>query len=264
MLPKKFCKKVCVVISRIEIKEQASSQVARLLEGHIPDVYSNMAVSSVSIVPSPRDEDKEHFIQGLEKFIDSMSGEKYTAVFVSSPLNKTDLEAKKRGYEDLYSALSQCVQVNLTYSENDSEAIAKGISDSFSTAINEGISDTTGTNYGTSTSKSRSYNHSSSFGMFGVGHNSGNNRAKTSTTSSGTSTGHTDTRSETETTGKTTSDTTTSTTGSTSTIGVTKQNKTVQALLGRIDEQLERIKSCESYGLWDSACYFIAENPKHL
>ena len=70
--------------------------MARLLEGHIPDVYSNMAVSSVSIVPSPRDEDKEHFIQGLEKFIDSMSGEKYTAVFVSSPLSKTDLEAKKR------------------------------------------------------------------------------------------------------------------------------------------------------------------------
>lgn len=246
----------------IEIKEQASSQVARLLEGHIPDVYSNMAVSSVSIVPSPRDEDKDHFIQGLEKFIDSMSGEKYTAVFVSSPLSKTDLEAKKRGYEDLYSALSQCAQVNLTYSENDSEAIAKGISDSFSTAINEGISDTTGTNYGTSTSKSRSHNHGSSFGMFGVGHNSGSGRAKTSTTSSGTSTGHTDTRSETETTGKTTSDTTTTTTGSTSTIAVTKQNKTVQALLGRIDEQLERIKSCESYGLWDSACYFIAENPE--
>ena len=72
----------------------------------------------------------------------------------------------------------------------------------------------------------------------------------------------TDTRSETETTGKTTSDTTTTTTGSTSTIAVTKQNKTVQALLGRIDEQLERIKSCESYGLWDSACYFIAENPE--
>ena len=98
----------------IEIREQSSAQVARLLEGHIPDVYSNMAVSSVSIVPSPRDDDKEHFIQGLEKFIDSMSGEKYTAVFISSPLSKTDLENKKRGYEDLYSALSQCAQVNLT------------------------------------------------------------------------------------------------------------------------------------------------------
>lgn len=246
----------------IDIKEQASSQIARLLESHIPDVYSNMSVSSVSIVPSKRDEDKEHFIQGLEKFIDSMSGEKYTAVFVSSPLSKTDLEARKRGYEDLYTALSQCAQVNLTYTENDSEAIAKGISDSFSASINEGISDTTGTNYGTNTSKSRSHNHGSSFAMFGVGHNSGSSRTKTFTASSGTSTGHTNTHSETETMSKSTSDTTTTTIGSSSTIAVTKQNKTVQALLGRIDEQLERIKSCESYGLWDSACYFIAENPE--
>ena len=246
----------------IEIREQSSAQVARLLEGHIPDVYSNMAVSSVSIVPSPRDDDKEHFIQGLEKFIDSMSGEKYTAVFISSPLSKTDLENKKRGYEDLYSALSQCAQVNLTYSENDSESVAKGISDSFSTAINEGISDTTGTNYGENSSVNKGRNHGSSFGLFGVGHHSGSSRGTTKGTSRGTSTGHTDTRSETETTGKTTTDTTTTTTGSTSTIAITKQNKTVQALLGKIDEQLERIKNCESYGLWDSACYFIADNPE--
>ena len=96
--------------------------------------------------------------------------------------------------------------------------------------------------------------------MFGVGHNTGSGKATTKTDSKGSTTGHTDTRSETETKGKTTSDTTTTTTGSTSTIAISKQNKTVQALLSRIDEQLERIKSCESYGLWDSACYFIAES----
>lgn len=246
----------------IEIREQSSNQVARLLEGHIPDVYSNMAVSSVSIVPSPRDDDKDHFVQGLEKFIDSMSGEKYTAIFVSSPLSKTDLEAKKRGYEDLYSALSQCAQVNLTYSENDSEAIAKGISDSFSTAINEGISDTTGSSYGTSKNVTKSRNHGNSFGFFGIGHSTGGGRATTTGTNTGTSTGHTDTRSETETKGKTTSDTTTLTKGTTSTIAVSRQNKTVQAIMEKIDEQLERIKNCESYGLWDSACYFIAEDPE--
>lgn len=74
----------------LEAREQSSSQVARLLEEHIPDVYSNMAVSSVSIVPGLRDEDKEKFVQGIEKFIDSMSGECYTAIFVSEPLGKVD------------------------------------------------------------------------------------------------------------------------------------------------------------------------------
>jgi len=244
----------------IEICEQVSSQVARLLEGRIPEEYSGMAVSSVSVVPSPRDDDKEHFVQGLEKFIDAMSGECYTAVFVSTPLAKGELEAKKRGYEDLYSALSQCAQVNLTYSENDSEAVAKGVSESFSTAVNEGISNTTGTSYGTSDSVTRSRNRGHSFGFFGTSHNSGSGQSKTGTTSSGTSTGRTDTRSETETTGKTSSDTTTTTLGSTSTLAISRQNKTVQTLLERIDEQLERIKGCEAYGLWDSACYFIAES----
>ena len=67
-----------------------------------------MAVTSVSIVPSMRDEeDKDRFVQGIEKFIDSMAGDKYTAVFVSSPLSKQDLEDRKRGYQDLYYTLSQ-------------------------------------------------------------------------------------------------------------------------------------------------------------
>jgi len=244
----------------IEIREQTPSQTARLLEDCIPNVYSSMAVSSVSIVPSPRDSDKEHYVQGLEKFIDSMSGERYTAVFISSPLSKEDLENKKRGYEELYSALSQCAQVSLTYSENDSESVAKGISDSFSTAINEAISDTTGTSYGENTSVNKGRNRGHNFGLFGMGHSSGSSSGTSKGTSSSTSSSRTDTRSETQSRGTTASDTTTVSTGSTSTIALTRQNKTVQALLAKIDEQLERIKSCESYGLWDSACYFIADD----
>lgn len=242
----------------IEMREQSASQVAWLLEQHIPEVYSNQAVSVVSIVPSPRDENKDRFVQGLEKFLDAMAGENYTAVFVASPLSKEELEAKKRGYEDLYSALSQCSQVNLTYSENESEALAKGISDSFSQAVNEGVSDTTGTNFGESVSKSRSHNRGHSFNLFSSGHNSGSGRAKTTTVTRGSSDSRSESHSTTETSGRATTETTTATSGSASTIGLTRQNKTVQTLLERIDEQLARIKSCESYGLWNSACYFIA------
>ena len=245
----------------IEIKEQAVAQVERLLEGNIPTEYSNKTISSVSIVPSQRDDDKEHFVQGLEKFIDTMAGEKYTAVFVSSPLNKNALELKKRGYEDIYTALSQCAQVNMTYAENDSDAVAVGISDTFSKAINEGISDTTGTNDSSNTGSNKSYNRGSNFGFFGVGRTSGKSWGTSTGYSSGSSTGHTDTRSETDSESKTTSDTKTTTTGTTSTLAVTRQNKTVQALLEKIDEQLERIKGCESYGLWESACYFISDKP---
>lgn len=75
----------------------------------------------------------------------------------------------------------------------------------------------------------------------------------------GTSESHTENYSETETTSDTKSSTDTRTTGSSASLQITRHNKTVEELMKKIDEQLERIKNCESYGLWDSASYFIAD-----
>ena len=119
----------------INITEKDASAIERLMENRIPAKYSGMAVSSVSIVPSMRDDDKDRFVQGIEKFIDSMAGEQYTAVFVSQPLSKEELEEKKRGYEEMYTALSQCAEMNMTYGENESEAVALGLSTGFSKAV---------------------------------------------------------------------------------------------------------------------------------
>lgn len=38
------------------------------------------------------------------------------------------------------------------------------------------------------------------------------------------------------------------------------ENKSVTNLLEKIDEQLKRLKSSEDYGLWNCACYFVAED----
>lgn len=244
----------------INIIEKDATQIESFLEEKIPDMYSHMAVTAVSIVPSVRDEeDKERFVQGIEKFIDSMAGESYTAVFVSSPLSKAELENKKRGYEELYSALSQCSQIVMTYGENESDSVAEGISKGFSKSINDGISDTTGKNQGTNRSRGRSHNSGFSFGIFGTGFNTGWGTNSSRGSYEGTNESHTENYSETDTTSDTKTDTKTKTTGTSASIQLTRHNKTVEELLEKIDEQLERIKSCESYGLWDSACYFIAD-----
>lgn len=244
----------------INILEKDASQIEAFLQEKIPDEYSHMAVTSVSIVPSMRDEeDKDRFVQGIEKFIDSMAGENYTAVFVSAPLSKQDLEDKKRGYEELYSALSQCSQIVMTYGENESDSVAEGICNGFSKSINDGISDTTGKNRGTNRSKGRSRNHGFSFGLFGTGFNTGSGTNSSKGSYEGTSESHTENYSETETTSDTKTNTQTKTQGTSASIQLTRHNKTVEELLEKIDEQLERIKNCESYGLWDSACYFIAD-----
>lgn len=244
----------------INIAEKDASQIEMLLQDKIPDEYSHMAVTSVSIVPSMRDEeDKDRFVQGIEKFIDSMAGENYTAVFVSSPLSKQDLEDKKRGYEELYSALSQCSQIVMTYGENESDAVAEGISNGFSKSINDGISDTTGKNKGTNRSRGHSHNQGFNIGLFGSGFNMGRGSNSSRGSFEGTSESHTENYSETETTSDTKTNTQTKTQGTSASIQLTRHNKTVEELLEKIDEQLDRIKNCESYGLWDSACYFIAD-----
>lgn len=244
----------------INIREKGVSQIETLLEEKIPSEYAHMAVTSVSIVPSMRDEDdKDRFVQGIEKFIDSMAGESYTAVFVSSPLSKQDLEDKKRGYEELYSALSQFSKIAMTYGESESEAVAESISTGFSKSVNDGISDTTGKNRGRNRSRGRSRNHGFSVGLFGTGVNVGSSRNFSRGSYEGTSESHAETYSETETASDTKTATTTGAKGTTASIQLTRHNKTVEELLEKIDEQLERIKNCESYGLWNSACYFIAD-----
>ena len=244
----------------IHILEKGAFEIEELLKGNIPEVYAHRAITSVSIVPSIRNEkDKNGFVQGIEKFIDTMAGEKYTAIFVSSPLSKEDLEDKKRGYEELYSSLSQCSQLVLTYGENESDAVQEGISKGFSKSINDGISDTTGKNAGTNRGKGRSRSHGFNFGLLGTGINTGGGANFSKGTYEGTSESHSENYSETESTSSTETNSKTRTVGTSASIQLTRHNKTVEELLEKIDEQLDRIKDCEAYGLWDSACYFIAE-----
>lgn len=209
-------------------------------------------VSCVSIVPSPRDEDKQQFVQGIEKFIDTMKGSEYTAVFIAEPLNKEILEQRKRGLQNIYSGLSPFASTQLSYGENYSKAVSKGMSKNFSKTLSDSLTDTTSH----FNSKSNSKNRGTSFGLLGLGFNFGSSTGY----SSGSSWASAVTRGTSETTGETITDTDTETTGDSRTITVTNENKSVKCILEKIDQHLERIKNCEAFGLWDVACYFVSEN----
>ncbi len=58
------------------------------------------SLASVSVVPSMREEnfDTESFVQGIEKFIDTMNGKTYIAVCLATPLDKAVTEQRKHGY----------------------------------------------------------------------------------------------------------------------------------------------------------------------
>lgn len=209
-------------------------------------------ISSVSIVPSTRDEDKERFVQGIEKFIDTMKGSEYTAVFIAEPLDKEILEQRKRGLQKIYSGLSPFASTQLSYGENYSKAVSKGMSENFSKTLNDSLTDTTSHFNSRSTSRS----HGTSFGFLGIGFNNSTSTGY----SSGSSWASAVTRGTSETKGETITETNTDTTGDSRTITVTSENKFVKYILEKIDQHLARIKNCEAFGLWDIACYFVSEN----
>lgn len=211
-------------------------------------------ISSVTVVPSMRDEDKDKFVQGIEKFIDAMRGENFSALFVSRPVSKTELENRKRGLEQLYSSLSPFVKSTLAYGENESLAVSEGVFENFSHTINESIATTLGTNKSVSTSDTEG----SSIGM-NLGFSYGKNKSTTVGTSSGSSYSKSETAGTADTIGTGTNKTDTTTTGTSKTLTVESTNKKVDIVLKNIDEQLERIKSCESFGIWETAAYFSAE-----
>lgn len=217
-------------------------------------------VSCVTVIPSMRDEDKDKFVQGIEKFIDTMQGERFTAVLLAKPVSKSELEVRKRGYEELYSSLSPFIKTSLAYGENYSKAVTSGMFENFSHSVNNSVSNTTGRNSSSSFSQTHGTNHGSSVGGGGFSVNSGTTNSSTNGYSSGSSWSKSVTEGTADTTGSGTNNSDTETKGNSRTLTVEHQNKSVAVLLDKIDEQLERIRACEAFGVWECAGYFIADD----
>jgi energy-coupling factor transporter ATP-binding protein EcfA2 len=244
------------------ITNMKTEQLEKVLETVVKQTadFTSKTISAVTIVPSARDEDKDKFVQGIEKFIDTMMGETYTAIFISSALSKSVLEQRKRGFEELYSAISSYAKTSLQYGENYSEAVSKGISTSFADSLNRSISNSNTQSYTDTTGESTSYNSGSSYSFGGYNSSSGTTRGTSSSYSSGSSWSDsvTDGSAKTATSGETT--TQSSTTGNSRSLTINHENKSVVNLLAKIDEHLKRIKNSESFGLWESAAYFVSQD----
>lgn len=216
-------------------------------------------VAAVTIVPSARDDDKDRFVQGVEKFIDAMMGETYTAVVIANPLGKDVLEKRKRGLEELYSNLSSFASQSLSYGTNFSEAVSEGNCRNFANSLSKSISDTNSRSTGRSTSRTNTSSHGSNwnFGIFGT--NSGKSSSDTYGTSTTDSWSKAVTSGTTETVSEGTSKNKTLTEGDSRSMTLNHENKTVKNLMEKIDEHLKRIDVCESFGLWECAAYFVSQ-----
>ena len=237
-----------------------ASETQNLLESIIGNLGSPGSLASVSLIPSERDENKEKFAQGMEKFASALLEKDFTAIFLAEPVSMERLARLKLGYEELASQLSPHGKVSMSFAHSETVSVNESLSLSFSDSINNSVSSTQGTSV--SQSSGTNQNSGSNFGFSGQGWNvgmndsSGSYSAYTSGTnfSESVSTGTTKSKSDSRQKGSGSSS------GDTDTTTLTFENKSIQGLIERADMQLKRISFGESYGMWDFCAYFIAED----
>lgn len=237
------------------------------------DEISNSGIkslASVSIVPSMREEDDEieNYVQGIEKFIDTMSGKTYTMICLATPLDNFTMQKRKHGYEELCSALSPHAKISVAYGKNESLAVNESISSSFSRSVNRSVSNSNSTSTSRSSGTNRSFNSGSNsnvnFSGDGVSFGWGSNYGESNGSFDSYTSGNTFTQSFSDSEGSSSTDGTTKgetkTEGTSNTITLNFENKGVSSLMERAQAQLERFRICESFGMWEFSSYFMSRD----
>lgn len=227
------------------------------------------AVASVSCIASLRNRNEGQnygFYQGMDKLIDTMSGNDYSVVILARPLDSIELELVRLELENLYSRLSPYSKVVLGANWSDAKSLAKALSKNIS--VNVTNTNSASLSVGKNQNLTQSINEFSSdnFGLggefsgfginvgaasgqgHGVAQGEGNSLtfliAENFSRGRGAGIGGTSTATDTKTVGES--------------VQVTIDNKTVTETLKRIDEQLIRLRNGKGTGMFASAAYFLA------
>lgn len=227
-------------------------------------VSPHRTVRSLSMITSRREDEQQHdrefSAQGFEKFVDAMNGHRYTLVVLSQRIPPEAMDECLEGLESLYTCLSPYAKETVSYGENESDSVNYSISNNINSSISHSISKSFGTSHTNSVSHGRSTNSGSGYELFDIHFNSG----------SGTSTGTSDSTGTSESTGTSTgtstgygssdSESMGSTTGTNRSLTINRDNRAVMDLLAKLEEHIKRINSSQTFGMWNSACYMIADD----
>lgn len=268
--------------------EENADVIHRCMEGK----NAISAVSGVAGARNEKEEDNLKFVQGIEKLIDGMRGEPFSCIIIANPIGKDDLQKMKNELETLYTSLKPFEKTVMNFSESHAKGVSNSLSKGFSDSYGKSKSDSLSLGTSESTSKTKGHSEGISAGiggmvsgaltigagvMFGpigasaagtiskginsnLGVNASMQHSKTETKGTSRTTTETSTKNEQHTTTNTNTTTDTSTDTNGNVLQIEYLNKSVKQLLDQIDQQLTRMKKCESYGVFAAASYFLARN----
>lgn len=211
-------------------------------------------IAAVNVVPSLRGERQEGFVQGLEKFVDTMRGTEYLCEILASPLSKKEMDERIDGFEDLYSALFPFSKKTMSHGHNEGRTLTEGISESIADSIATGISKASGTSSQFSTGTNSGMTVGTHMLLnFGFSKGTSESRGNASTITDTES----DTRSRQSTSAWNRAESKTN--GTTDNLTVEYTDKGIRELLEKADRNLKRLREGAAYGMWECAAYFAAE-----
>lgn len=248
-----------------EITELKEMEKNRLLDSFgIAGSVSTTTVRSLSMIPSRRVDEQQHqrefSAQGYEKFVDAMNGQKYTLVVLSQRVSPEALDECQRGLENLFTCFSPYAKETVTYGENESDSVNYSISSNINSSLSSSISRSFGTSHTSSISRGQSSNKGHAYELFGTHFSSGTGSSFGTGTSSGSNESINKGQTESEAYGTGDSQGTSSTSGTNRSLTMNRDNKAVTNLLEKVNAHIERINNSQTFGMWNSACYLIADN----
>lgn len=271
-----------------------ADKVEKLMKNILKDDV--MEISAVTGVPSLKSEDKEKFLQGIEKVIDGMERKKFSAIFLANPIKYEEIKNIKRGYENLYNELYPFIELNISLNKSEAIALSETIGETFTKNYSTNLSktDTINRSFTEGRNNSKSTGYSGNLGLLGTAigggiggvvggplgaaigagigssiasglggitrnNTSGDNKSETNGSSVSNTYGETYGESKSYQNSK--SNSKTDTIGKT--IQMNQKNKILENLINKIDKHLERIELAEGSGLWNIGTYFLSEDPQN-
>lgn len=102
----------------IKTSNYTIEEMERILDG----IKAN-SISAVSCVANNKNQssnNNQNFVQGLEKLVLSMQGEKYTGIIIANGTTQAQLRELRKGYENVYTQLSAFATTQVSYINNNS------------------------------------------------------------------------------------------------------------------------------------------------
>ena len=128
------------------------------------DSFKCNSISAVSCVANSKAEHlntNQQFVQGLEKLVLSMQGQKYTGIIIANTTTQDQLRSLRKEYEKVYTQLSPFASMQVAYGKNENygKTDTKGTSESTTTSHSQSDSVSVSTTQTTSESQTSSISH---------------------------------------------------------------------------------------------------------